>query len=171
MACRCRRSAARSTSAASKREVRQQQAADPCKNDVGGRRAAECATRQTCHASRFQFHRSLSSSRGTSRTPQGPMRLRTRILPAALAAATLLAGCQPTPPASATGDASTRPYGRIAFRPCVLTSEQGLPPVEAQCASFPVAENPAQPDGRRIALNIAWLPADNKGGGTPDPVF
>ncbi|MDR7100249.1 pimeloyl-ACP methyl ester carboxylesterase [Lysobacter niabensis] len=99
------------------------------------------------------------------------MRLRTRILPAALAAATLLAGCQPTPPASATGDASTRPYGRIAFRPCVLTSEQGLPPVEAQCASFPVAENPAQPDGRRIALNIAWLPADNKGGGTPDPVF
>ena len=99
------------------------------------------------------------------------MRLRTRILPAALAAATLLTACQPTPPAGKTGDSSTRLYGRIAFEPCVITSEQGLPPEEAQCASFPVAENPAQPNGRKIALNIAWLPADNKGGGTPDPVF
>ena len=99
------------------------------------------------------------------------MRLRTRILPAALAAATLLAACQPTPDAGKTADTATRPYGRIAFKPCVITNEQGLPPEEAQCASFPVAENPAQPDGRKIALNIAWLPADNKSGGTPDPVF
>ena len=85
------------------------------------------------------------------------MRLRTRILPAALAAATLLAACQPTPDAGKTADTATRPYGRIAFKPCVITNEQGLPPEEAQCASFPVAENPAQPDGRKIALNIAWL--------------
>jgi pimeloyl-ACP methyl ester carboxylesterase len=99
------------------------------------------------------------------------MRLRTRILPAALAAATLLAACQPPPEAAKAGDDSTRRYGRIAFKPCVISNEQGLPPAEAQCASFPVAEDPAQPGGRRIALNIAWLPADNKGGGTPDPVF
>ena len=99
------------------------------------------------------------------------MRLRTRILPAALAAAALLTACQPTPPSGKTGDASIRHYGRIAFKPCVLTSEQGLPPVEAQCATFPVAEDPAQPQGRKIALNIAWLPAEGKGGGTPDPVF
>ena len=30
---------------------------------------------------------------------------------------------------------------------------------------------PRNPKGRKIALNIAWLPADDKGGGTPDPVF
>jgi pimeloyl-ACP methyl ester carboxylesterase len=83
----------------------------------------------------------------------------------------------PREPASATsvakakGMSGQRLFGRIAFNPCVLTSEQGLRPVEAQCATFPVAEDPAQPQGRRIALNIAWLPADNKSGGTPDPIF
>lgn len=69
------------------------------------------------------------------------------------------------------GASGQRMFGRIAFKPCVLTSEQGFAPVEAQCARFPVAENPAAPQGRRIALNIAWLPAGNKSGGTADPVF
>lgn len=75
------------------------------------------------------------------------------------------------PVAKGKGASGQRLFGHIAFKPCVLTSEQGLRPVEAQCATFPVAENRAQPQGRRIALNIAWLPAENKSGGTPDPIF
>ena len=99
------------------------------------------------------------------------MRLRTGILPAAFVAATLLTACQPTPPSGKTTDATTRLFGRIAFKPCVLTGGQGLPPVEAQCATFAVPEDRAASGGRKIDLNLAWLPADSKGGGTPDPVF
>ncbi|MFC5570844.1 alpha/beta hydrolase [Lysobacter yangpyeongensis] len=70
------------------------------------------------------------------------------------------------------GDATPiRQYGRIAFRPCVLSNEQGLPPVEAQCATFRVPEDRAHPQARTIDLNIAWLPADDKSGGAPDPIF
>jgi len=75
------------------------------------------------------------------------------------------------PASQAAGPSGQRVFGRIAFSPCVLTSEQGLPAVEAQCARFSVPEDHARPQGRRIALNLAWLPAGNKGGGTPDPVF
>ena len=64
-----------------------------------------------------------------------------------------------------------RKYGRIGFKPCVLSSEQGLPPVEAQCATFAVPEDRANPKARSIALNIAWLPAEDKSGGAPDPIF
>ena len=98
------------------------------------------------------------------------MRLPRRILTAALAAAVLLTACQPDPPAR-SGDTTARLFGRIPFKPCVLGGEQGLPPLEAQCGSFRVAEDPAQPRGRQIVLNIAWLVAENKAGGTPDPVF
>src|SRR3546814_7356536 len=37
--------------------------------------------------------------------------------------------------------------------------------------SLSVAENPAEPEARRIELNIAWLPADEDGDLQPDPVF
>src|SRR3546814_19236128 len=47
----------------------------------------------------------------------------------------------------------------------------GAPGVEAQCGSLSVAENPAEPEARRIELNIAWLPADEDGHLQPDPVF
>src|SRR3546814_14922615 len=47
----------------------------------------------------------------------------------------------------------------------------GAPGVEAQCGSLSVAENPAEPEARRIELNIAWLPADEDGDLQPDPVF
>ena len=43
--------------------------------------------------------------------------------------------------------------------------------IDAQCASVEVPEDPAQPQGRRIALNIAWLPAGERGTTAPDPVF
>lgn len=74
-------------------------------------------------------------------------------------------------PSQASGASGQRIFGRIAFTPCVLASEQSPRAVDAQCARFPVPEDHAHPQGRKIALNIAWLPADNKGGGTPDPVF
>ena len=66
--------------------------------------------------------------------------------------------------------APERKLGRIAFRPCTLTPPVGTS-VEAQCGTMSVAENPALPNGRRIALNIAWMPSDDSGDHFPDPVF
>jgi pimeloyl-ACP methyl ester carboxylesterase len=76
-----------------------------------------------------------------------------------------------SPQSTAPSASGERHYGAIAFKPCVLDSEQGLPPIEAQCGTYSVAENPDDPHGRHIALNIAWLEAAGKNGGTPDPVF
>lgn len=74
-------------------------------------------------------------------------------------------------PAAAGKDTAVRQFGRIAFKPCVIASTQGMPPVEAQCATFAVPEDRANPKARSIALNIAWLPATNKGADAPDPIF
>lgn len=81
----------------------------------------------------------------------------------------LLAGCN----GSATGpdQQAVRHYGGIAFKPCTLTAPYLTTTVEAQCATYDVAEDPAKPDGRKVALNIAWLPATNEGSATEDPVF
>jgi pimeloyl-ACP methyl ester carboxylesterase len=73
--------------------------------------------------------------------------------------------------ATASTPAPTRKLGRIAFTPCTLAPQFGAASVEAQCGSLSVAENPALPDGRRIALNIAWVPADEEADVLPDPVF
>src|SRR3546814_993626 len=67
--------------------------------------------------------------------------------------------------------AKPRMLGSIAFQPCTLPSQMGAPGVEAQCGSLSVAENPAEPEARRIELNIAWLPADEDGDLPPEPVF
>jgi pimeloyl-ACP methyl ester carboxylesterase len=67
--------------------------------------------------------------------------------------------------------APERKLGRIAFKPCTLSPPMGATSVEAQCGTLSVPENPAQPNGRRIALNIAWLPAAESGNHDPDPVF
>ncbi len=92
-----------------------------------------------------------------------------RLLPSALLTALLLAGCNDTPPtAGATG--TTRHFGAIAFEPCSLPSIAGGQSTQAQCATLKVAEDPAAPNGRKIGLNIAWLPVA-KGVGTGDPVF
>jgi pimeloyl-ACP methyl ester carboxylesterase len=100
------------------------------------------------------------------------MRHPLRFLPAAVATGLLLlTACQPGPAPGKRADTGVRTFGRIAFKPCVIGGEQGLPTLEAQCATYAVAEDPARPEARRIALNIAWLPATGRGGGTPDPVF
>ena len=87
---------------------------------------------------------------------------------AVTAAAALLAGCDTGPEPVAS---STRHYGGIAFEPCTLASGMSAGNVQAQCATFEVPENRAAPDGRKIRLNLAWLPATEEGSATGDPVF
>ena len=55
--------------------------------------------------------------------------------------------------------ASARTLGSVQFLPCTLGG--GSRPVvqNAQCADFSVAENPDRPQGRRIALKLALVPA------------
>ncbi|KMM74905.1 alpha/beta hydrolase [Xanthomonas sp. LMG 8992] len=90
--------------------------------------------------------------------------------PFAIAAATLLlAACQAAQaPAPQT---SERSYGTLRFHPCTLTNPVASNNVAAQCTRMAVAENPAAPNGRKIELNIAWLPITGEGGSDPDPVF
>ncbi|MFC3552301.1 alpha/beta hydrolase [Lysobacter cavernae] len=95
----------------------------------------------------------------------------TRVSTAALAALLLLSGCGQDTARSDTAVAGIRHYGALAFEPCTLSSPLAATSIDAQCTTFDVAENPAEPGGRKIALNIAWLPAKDQGGGTADPVF
>ncbi len=95
------------------------------------------------------------------------------ILTVAIATAACLAACQPAGNAQ-TGEAgapqATHHFGNIDFEPCSLASLGGGQPTEARCGTLQVAEDPAKPDGRQIALNIAWLPTAS-GSAEPDPVF
>lgn len=97
----------------------------------------------------------------------------THYLTAALAAAMLLSGCGQGPAAQkqAQAEAGQRLYGRIAFRPCSLTSPFTADSIAAQCARYAVPENPALPKGRQVQLNIAWLPATDESDVAADPVF
>jgi pimeloyl-ACP methyl ester carboxylesterase len=72
---------------------------------------------------------------------------------------------------AAAAPAPPRRLGSLAFKPCTLAPQFGAASVEAQCGTLSVAEDPARPRGRRIALNIAWIPADDNGETAPDPVF
>jgi len=58
-------------------------------------------------------------------------------------------------------------YGEVVFEPCSLSAANRS--VEAQCASIEVPENHDEPDGRRITLSLALVPAE--GMAEPDPVF
>lgn len=94
----------------------------------------------------------------------------TRLLLATALAAGLLGGCDSTAgpePAAA----ATRHYGRIAFEPCTLATGVSAGNVQAYCARFEVPEDRSAPEGRRIALSLAWLPATDEGSATDDPVF
>ncbi len=88
----------------------------------------------------------------------------------ALALAAGLAGCKADAPAP---DAAASAYmlGSLAFQPCNLRSIMSRDSLEAQCTTFEVPEDHAKPDGRKIALNIAWLPASNEADASPDPLF
>lgn len=84
--------------------------------------------------------------------------LRNGMLVLAVAA---LAACQGQGEAAPAADAGVRHYGQIGFEPCTLTAAQAAGNVEALCGSLEVAEDPANPQGRKIALNIAWLAPDD----------
>lgn len=88
-----------------------------------------------------------------------------------LAMASLLAlGACSQAPQPADADAS-RHLGTLRFQPCTLDAPFAGGNLEAQCTTLKVAENPQAPQGRQIALNIAWLPAKEEGAATEDPVF
>lgn len=67
--------------------------------------------------------------------------------------------------------AKPRMLGRLRFAPCSLSAPGVREALEAQCTTFAVPEDRSRPDGRRIALNIAWLPTTSDREGAPDPVF
>lgn len=93
-------------------------------------------------------------------------------LAAALAALSSLAGCDRTAGAQdGDGGAPQRRYGAIAFEPCTLASPFASGTIAAQCARFKVPENHAEPKGRQIELNLAWLPPTDNGAVEDDPVF
>jgi pimeloyl-ACP methyl ester carboxylesterase len=83
---------------------------------------------------------------------------------------------QPAPqpqatPSSRIAAVPMRHYGRIAFKPCSLPGFGAAGAIEAQCARFDVPEDRGKPGGRKIALNIAWLPARQEMDAAPDPIF
>ena len=70
---------------------------------------------------------------------------------------------------SAPADAQRR-LGSLEFEPCTLTAPLSVLNVAAQCTRFEVPENPAEPEGRRIELAVAWVPTENSAG-AEDPLF
>jgi pimeloyl-ACP methyl ester carboxylesterase len=58
----------------------------------------------------------------------------------------------------------------IALSSCQLAHPITSARVPARCGSLEVLEDPARPDGRRIRLRVAVIPADNPNA-MPDPVF
>ena len=77
--------------------------------------------------------------------------------------------------ASATASAASaepaplRKLGALVFQPCTLAPKFAITAVEAQCTRMQVPEDYAHPNGRKIQLAIAWIPAHNEG--ASDPVF
>ncbi|HEY5972106.1 MAG TPA: alpha/beta fold hydrolase, partial [Pseudoxanthomonas sp.] len=68
-------------------------------------------------------------------------------------------------------EAQARKLGSLEFKPCSLSAPFSGDAIAAQCATLSVPENPAAPDGRKIGLKIAWIPADREDAAEPDPVF
>ncbi|KIQ24989.1 alpha/beta hydrolase [Xanthomonas campestris] len=103
-----------------------------------------------------------------------------RTMTLVLALAVALGGCQRAGEGAvvATGKAQAaastlagNAYGRLQFSPCTLSSGSAAGNIEAQCAQLQVPENPAAPNGRKLALKIAWLESDAGASHAPDPVF
>src|SRR5690606_36255394 len=101
--------------------------------------------------------------RGGCMTPKLPV-----LAPVLLVAA--LAGCDAGPGRSGGPRADAQGalhYGDIVFAPCALTAPGRS--VEAQCAKIEVPENHDAPEGRRIELALALIPAS--GSAEADPIF
>jgi pimeloyl-ACP methyl ester carboxylesterase len=89
---------------------------------------------------------------------RAPARAASGLLPALSLAASLLVA----PPATAAP--------RLALEPCRLEHPQGAGSVAARCGTLEVAEDPAKPDGRRVGLAVAVIPAISTRA-KPDPLF
>ncbi len=84
----------------------------------------------------------------------------------AVAVGLTLVACSPKPVNE--GSESARKWGSVTFEPCALEGTQGLDAEKAYCTTYEVPEDPANPSGRKIKLNLAILPAGNAG--TTDPI-
>lgn len=83
----------------------------------------------------------------------------------AVAVGLALAACSPKP--ADEGSESARKWGSVNFEPCALEGTQGLDSEKAYCTTYEVPEDPANPNGRKLKLNLAMLPAANAGTGDP----
>jgi pimeloyl-ACP methyl ester carboxylesterase len=90
-----------------------------------------------------------------------------------LALGLTLSACKQADNASATNTNKNQfqplQYGALSFAPCSLKGGGRLDNVDAQCTDFEVPENYAAPNGRKIKLRVAWIPAS--GAAENDPVF
>ena len=66
--------------------------------------------------------------------------------------------------------AAATPAPLVTLEPCHLSVPQFPLRIAAKCTTLAVPEDPAAPDGRRIDLDIAVLPATSRGA-APDPLF
>jgi len=96
---------------------------------------------------------------------------RTTLLAAAVLVGVL--GCRASGPSTAGTDSGAKSLklGTLALKPCSLSSPFVRSALEAQCGTLEVPEDRANPQGRRIALNIAVLAPEKEGDVQPDPVF
>lgn len=62
------------------------------------------------------------------------------------------------------------PVAAIDLQACVLEASAAAPTVQAMCGEYSVPENPRQPEGRRIQLRVAKVPARAEDAAA-DPVF
>jgi pimeloyl-ACP methyl ester carboxylesterase len=79
-------------------------------------------------------------------------------------------GLAATLDASAGAPAPVTPAGPIALTSCQLADTLRISLVSAECGELSVAENPADPHGRRINLHVARVPAINRRK-LADPLF
>jgi pimeloyl-ACP methyl ester carboxylesterase len=89
-------------------------------------------------------------------------------MPSLASLAPLLAALavQTAPAAGRAGPASSR----LPLARCQLAHPVASARVAARCGTLEVPEDPARPEGRRIALRVAVIPADSPEA-RPDPVF
>ncbi|MBS0225881.1 MAG: alpha/beta fold hydrolase [Proteobacteria bacterium] len=67
--------------------------------------------------------------------------------------------------------AQLRKLGQLGFKPCTLPGAAGREGLPAQCTTLSVPETRSEPNGRKIDLRIAWVPADEDADQHDDPVF
>ncbi len=72
--------------------------------------------------------------------------------------------------ATAPGWAMAGAATSLEFSDCDLLDASGIPRVEAECARFSVAENRAEPEGRKLSLRVARIRA-RIAGSREDPVI